>query len=79
MQLWLDASLPEHAIPEDPSQLPFPPEMPAVDLGPAINDALHLALPSTNVCGQPDCSVQCKLRCTAAYASAMERLLQNKG
>lgn len=57
-KLWLDASLPEHAIPEDPSQLPFPPEMPAVDLGPAINDALHLALPSTNVCGQPDCSVQ---------------------
>ena len=59
--MWLDASLPEHAVPEDPCQLPFPPEMPALDLGPTINDALHIALPGANLCGQPDCSIQCKL------------------
>ncbi|KAL3161838.1 hypothetical protein ABBQ38_008928 [Trebouxia sp. C0009 RCD-2024] len=57
-KVWLDASLPEDAVPEDPCQLPFPPQMQAVDLGPAINDALQMALPSSNVCGQPDCSVQ---------------------
>ena len=62
LQVWLDASLPEHAVPEDPCQLPFPPEMPAVDLGPTINDALHIALPGANLCGQLDCSIQCKLQ-----------------
>ena len=62
LQVWLDASLPEHAIPEDPCQLPFPPEMPAVDLGPTINDALHIALPGASLCGRPNCSIQCKLQ-----------------
>lgn len=71
-QVWLDASLPEDAVPEDPCQLPFPPQMQAIDLGPAINDALQMALPSTNVCGQPDCSVECKLQFMATYASTME-------
>lgn len=75
VQVWLDASLPEDAVPEDPCQLPFPPQMQAVDLGPAINDALQMALPSSNVCGQPDCSVQCKLQCIATYASTMEQNL----
>ena len=60
MQVWLDASLPEHAIPEDPCQLPFPPEVQAIDLGPAINDALQVSLPSANLCGRPDCNIQCK-------------------
>ena len=60
MQVWLDASLSAHAIPEDPCQLPFPPEVQAIDLGPAINDALQISLPSANLCGRPDCNIQCK-------------------
>ena len=60
LQVWLDASLPRGAGPDDPSLLPFPLDMQAVDLGPSINDALQIALPSTNLCGRPDCSIQCK-------------------
>lgn len=58
LKVWLDASLAADEMPEDPCQLPFPLEMQAIDLGPAINDAIMLALPSANLCGQPDCSIR---------------------
>lgn len=57
-KVWLDASLNADDMPEDPCQLPFPPEMQAIDLGPVVNDAIMLALPSANLCGQPDCSIR---------------------
>ena len=60
VQLWLDASIAAHVIPHDPSQLPFPAEMSAVDLGPAVSDAIILMMPSANLCGRPECNVQCK-------------------
>ena len=67
-QVWLDASLEANEVPEDPCQLPFPPEAQAVDLGPAINDAIMLALPSANLCGQSDCSIRCKCSVQAPLA-----------
>lgn len=68
MQVWLDASLAADEMPEDPCQLPFPLEMQAIDLGPAINDAIMLALPSANLCGQPDCGMRGKYcLCYAMY------------
>ena len=60
LQVWLDASLNADDMPEDPCQLPFPPEMQAIDLGPVVNDAIMIALPSANLCGQPDCSIHCE-------------------
>ncbi|KAL0032147.1 hypothetical protein WJX77_007724 [Trebouxia sp. C0004] len=58
LKVWLDASLDANDMPGDPCQLPFPPEMQAIDLGPVVNDAIMLALPSANLCGQPDCSIR---------------------
>lgn len=58
LKVWLDATLEANEMPEDPCQLPFPPEVQAVDLGPVINDAIMLALPSANLCGQSDCSIR---------------------
>ena len=66
LQVWLDASLNADDMPEDPCQLPFPLEMQAIDLGPVVNDAIMLALPSANLCGQPDCSIRCEYICAVS-------------
>jgi len=60
LQVWLDASLDADEVSEDPCQLPFPSDMQAIDLGPAVNDAIMIALLSANLCGHPDCSIRCK-------------------
>ncbi len=68
LQVWLDASLNANDMPEDPCQLPFPPEMQAIDLGPVVNDAIMLALPGANLCGQPDCSIRCEYICCCEFS-----------
>jgi uncharacterized metal-binding protein YceD (DUF177 family) len=68
LQVWLDASLNANDMPEDPCQLPFPPEMQAIDLGPVVNDAIMLALPSANLCGQADCSIRCEYICCCKFS-----------
>ena len=60
MQLWLDPSIGTDEMPNDPSQIPFPREMSAIDLGPAVTDAIILVLPSVNLCGRPDCNIKRK-------------------
>ena len=60
VQLWLDPSIAVDEVPHDPSQIPFPPEMSATELGPAVSDAIMLVLPSVNLCGQSDCNIKSK-------------------